>query len=91
MNVNNILQKDKIYTTPEVMTFQKINFLPADLYTRKIKVEIPLYEIKSGNITVPIKISCNAEGIKIDDEAANVGMNWVINAGGNIFYILLRI
>lgn len=88
LNVNNILQEDKIYTTPEVMTFQKINFLPADLYTGKIKVEIPLYEIKSGNITVPITLSYNAEGIKIDDEAANVGMNWVINAGGNILRIV---
>lgn len=88
INVNNIMQVDKIFTTPEVMAFHKLNFLPTDLYTGKIKVDIPLYEIKSGNITVPISLSYNAEGIKIDNEASDVGMNWVLNAGGNILRIV---
>ncbi len=69
---------------PDVMAFQKYNFIQPDLFTGKINVQIPIYEITTGNITVPITISYNAGGIKVDDIASSVGLGWNLNAGGSI-------
>lgn len=47
-------------------------------------VSIPIYEIKSGSITVPINISYNASGRKVFDVTGPVGMGWSLNCGGAI-------
>ena len=48
------------------------------------QIDIPLYEIKVGDYTLPISISYHASGIKVDDVASTVGLGWVLNAGGVI-------
>jgi hypothetical protein len=40
--------------------------------------------VKSGNISVPISITYNSGGVKVDDFASSVGLNWNLNAGGSI-------
>ncbi|WP_422350084.1 hypothetical protein [Flagellimonas sp.] len=80
----NPIPDNSITASPDAMAFQKIHALPVSLYTGKIDLTIPIYEIRSGNITVPISISYNSGGIKVDDIASSVGIGWNINAGGNI-------
>ncbi|MFD2916843.1 hypothetical protein [Psychroserpens luteus] len=75
---------DEIFMSPDVQAFQTYNFLPIDLYTGKVNTTIPLFEIKSGGITVPISINYNSGGIRISDVASNVGTSWSLSAGGNI-------
>lgn len=74
--------------SPDVMAFQKQNIVPVNLYTGKIDLKIPIFEIKSGDITVPIFISYNSGGIKVDDFSSSVGAGWSLNAGGNIIRII---
>lgn len=74
--------------SPDVMAFQKHNLLPVNLYTGKVNLSIPIYEIKSGSISVPISISYNSGGIKVDEFASSVGMGWTLNAGGSIVRIV---
>lgn len=85
---SNILPGDKIFASPDVMAFHKINLLPVNLYTGRVKVNIPIYEIKSGNIIIPISISYNTGGIKVDDETSNIGLGWNLNAGGSIIRVI---
>ncbi|WP_127019798.1 RHS repeat domain-containing protein [Flagellimonas beolgyonensis] len=80
----NPIPDNSITASPDVMAFQKFNALPVNLYTGKIDLSIPIYVIKSGNITVPITLTYNSGGVKVDDIASSVGTGWNINAGGSI-------
>lgn len=74
-----------LFLSPDVASFQKYHFQDVNLYTGKVDITIPLYEIKSGEITVPITLTYNSGGVKIDDIASNVGTGWNLNAGGSIY------
>lgn len=69
---------------PDASAFQKVNFVPVSNYTGRADINIPIYTIKSGNISVPISLSYNSSGVKVNDMASSVGLNWSLNAGGMI-------
>lgn len=73
---------------PEVAAFQKVNFIPVNNYTGRVEVKIPIYTIKSGNISVPITLSYNTGGVKVNDIPSSVGSNWSLNAGGVVSKIV---
>ncbi|WP_298547121.1 RHS repeat domain-containing protein [uncultured Aquimarina sp.] len=85
---NSLIPGDELVATPDVMAFHKYNSLPINLYTGKIEVNLPLYEITSGNINIPISLSYNSGGIKVDDIASNVGLGWNLNASGSVATII---
>ena len=70
--------------TPDVAAFSKVNFLPISEYTGKPNISVPLYQIKLGSMSIPISVTYNYGGIKVDDVASSVGLGWSLNAGGNI-------
>ncbi|MCD4711436.1 MAG: hypothetical protein K8R52_11375, partial [Bacteroidales bacterium] len=47
-------------------------------------IEIPIYELKVDDIDIPISISYDASGIKVNDIASCVGLKWSLNTGGMI-------
>ena len=47
-------------------------------------INVPLYEIKTPRLSVPISLNYYASGIKVDDQASWVGLGWSLNAGGVI-------
>ncbi|WP_172283805.1 hypothetical protein [Chryseobacterium sp. LAM-KRS1] len=75
---------NQLFIAPEVSQLLKVNFIPMNLYTGRLNLEIPLYEIKTGEISVPVSLKYNSEGIKIEEESSNVGAGWVLQAGGSI-------
>lgn len=75
-------------TSPDVAAFQKFNTIPVSLYTGKIDLSIPIFNITSGNISIPISVSYNSGGIKVDDIASSVGVGWNLNAGGSIIRLI---
>jgi hypothetical protein len=58
--------------------------VPISLYTGLPNISIPLYTIQYRDITLPISISYHAQGVKVDQEASWIGLNWALNAGGVI-------
>lgn len=70
--------------SPNVMAMQKYGDIPVSAYTGIPDISIPIYTIKFKDITVPISISYHAGGIKVTEEASQVGLGWVLNAGGSI-------
>jgi len=73
-----------LFTTPEVTQFQKATFFESNNYTGKIDLKIPIYDVKYGEISVPVYLTYNSGGIKVDDIASDVGLGWSLVAGGSI-------
>jgi hypothetical protein len=73
-----------ISKTPQAAAFARYGEYPVSLATGVPQIEIPLYEIKCGDITVPLTISYHASGIKVQDIATTVGLGWTLNWGGCI-------
>ncbi len=55
-----------------------------NLYTGTPGINIPLYTVSTGKLSLPISLSYNASGIKVDQIASWVGLGWSLNAGGAI-------
>ncbi len=83
INVNAALNAYQV-SNPDMSSFQKVNHIPMNSYTGRAEVNIPLFEIQSGDITVPISISYNTSGVKVADVPSSVGSNWSLNVGGSI-------
>ncbi len=79
---------NQLFSSPDVNAFQKYHFQDVNLYTGKTKIVIPIFEIKTGKISLPISLTYNSGGIKIDDISSNVGAGWNLNAGGNVIRII---
>src|ERR1700733_7238015 len=70
--------------SPTQQAFQKYGDIPVSAYTGIPSVSVPLYTVSYRDISVPITLSYHASGIKVAEEASQVGLGWVINAGGSI-------
>lgn len=70
--------------SPQVRNFLKYGKTPVSNYTGVPSVLIPIYTIQLKDITLPITLSYNTSGIKVEEEASRVGLGWVLNAGGLI-------
>ena len=57
---------------------------PTDLSSGKPSISIPLYTIERDGVSVPISLSYNAQGIKVNQVAGYAGLNWNFNAGGSV-------
>ncbi len=68
--------------SPNAASLGKFGETPVNLGTGIPSVSIPIYEIKSGQIAVPISLSYHAGGIKVEETASWVGLGWALDAGG---------
>lgn len=74
--------------SPTAYELGKYGQIPVGMFTGTPNVSIPLYNYKAGNLTVPISLSYNSNGIKVDQLPSNVGLGWSLNAGGVITRIV---
>ncbi|WP_439696628.1 hypothetical protein ACFGVS_29080 [Mucilaginibacter sp. AW1-7] len=70
--------------SPNIQAFQKYGNIPVSPYTGIPNISIPLYTVKYRDVSFPISLSYHASGIKVAEEASQVGLGWVINSGGSI-------
>lgn len=66
--------------SPEVGAFAKYGTYPVGYFTGKPDISVPIYEIKTGKLSLPISLSYDATGIRVDDVSSYVGQNWSLNA-----------
>ncbi len=76
--------KRVISPSPEAATLGQYGNVPVSLFTGTPQINIPIYELKGNNISVPVGLSYNASGFKPNDVATWVGLYWSLNAGGVI-------
>lgn len=75
---------DFIPMTPESFAFKKRFNYDISNYTGTTNIDIPIYTIIDKDIEIPISISYNTGGIKVEEEASIVGLGWYLNIGGEI-------
>jgi YD repeat-containing protein len=76
--------KQVMTPSPTSSALGQFGNVPVGLYTGSAQVNIPLYEIKEGALSLPITMSYNSSGIKVADMASWVGLGFSLNAGGCI-------
>lgn len=77
-----------VYPSPNASALIAANNENVDLYTGKLSTSIPIYTLKGRDITIPISLSFNASGHKVDDIGSWVGMGWSLQAGGGISRVM---
>ncbi|MDJ1484198.1 hypothetical protein QNI16_27110 [Cytophagaceae bacterium YF14B1] len=70
--------------SPNAASLGVFGNVPISLYTGLPNVTIPIYTIQYRDITLPISLSYHGQGVKVDQEASWVGLNWALMAGGTI-------
>jgi hypothetical protein len=68
--------------SPDAQAFMRYGEIPVDYSTGVPSISIPIYEIKSGKLSLPISLSYHASGIRVNDIASVAGLGWRLNAGG---------
>jgi hypothetical protein len=74
----------KIPPSPEAAAFTKYGNTPANLYSGTPNISIPIANLKAREIDVPISLTYDASGIKVEQIATWIGLGWNLNAGGMV-------
>jgi hypothetical protein len=69
---------------PTSSSLGKYGVYPVNYSTGLVPITIPLYEVKSGELTQMIELSYHGGGIQVSEEATWVGLGWDLNFGGVI-------
>jgi Domain of unknown function (DUF6443) len=71
--------------SPNISALERYGNQPVSMYNGLIHNEIPIHEFQVGGLTIPIKLTYHASGIKVADRASWVGLGWSLQAGGAIY------
>jgi|GEM_PF-1868307 len=68
--------------SPEAANLGRYGHLPVSYYTGAVQLSIPLAEVTDGPLRVPVSLSYNSTGNRVEDMASWIGLGWTLNAGG---------
>jgi YD repeat-containing protein len=74
----------QIFKSPQAEALEKYIDFPVDYSTGTVNISIPIYTLQVGDFTLPISLDYHTSGIKVDQAATNVGLGWVLKAGGAV-------
>lgn len=80
----NTVLRPVVPPSPNAASLGKYGEVPVSMYTGVPDISIPVYEINSGRIKIPITLSYHAGGIRVEESASWVGLGWSLQAGGAI-------
>jgi len=69
---------------PEAAAFIREVKAPIDYSTGIPNISVPIYDLKFGNVSIPITLNYHAGGIMVNQIATSVGLGWSLSAGGAI-------
>jgi hypothetical protein len=70
--------------SPTAASLGKYGDFPVSYNTGLPNINVPIYTVKSGSLSLPISLSYHAGGLKVQEQAGWVGAGWSLNAGGVI-------
>jgi hypothetical protein len=68
--------------SPTTASLVKFTDIAVSGYTGTPDINIPLYEIVTSFTKIPISLNYHGSGIRVNENASNVGLGWALNAGG---------
>ena len=74
--------------TPEAASLGRYGAFQVSEYSGAVNISIPLYTVKSGDISFPINLYYDGTGIKVEQDATFVGLGWNLSYGGIINHIV---
>lgn len=77
--------KEKIPTAPlppSAFSFQQYGSYGLSEYNGRANVSIPIFQISTGEINIPISLNYSTSGVKVNQEASWVGLGWNLDFGG---------
>lgn len=83
-NAQNTTIPKIIPPAPNAASLGKYGQIPVGLATGIPEISIPIYEIKTNKLSLPISLSYHASGVKVDEIPSWVGLGWSLNAAGVI-------
>lgn len=77
-----------IATSPEVASLGKYGDIPVGYYTGTANISVPLYTLEESGFKIPLTLSYHSSGIKVEEQAAYVGLGWSFEPGGYITQVI---
>ncbi len=68
--------------SPNTAALGKYGDIPIGLFTGSPQISIPLCELKTKNISIPVALRYSSNGVRVDEYSSNVGMGWDLSVGG---------
>jgi len=65
-----------------VASLLKFTDVPVSYYTGTPDISVPIYTINTGKLNLPIVLKYGASGIRVAENASNVGLGWSLVAEG---------
>jgi YD repeat-containing protein len=75
--------------SPEAAALMEYVNIPVDHYTGVPKIDVPIFNLQSRKLSVPISLNYHASGIKVHEVASTVGLGWRLEAGGAITRVMM--
>jgi hypothetical protein len=69
---------------PDAFAIGKFGSNPIGLFSGTVSYGLPLYNIKLNGITIPISVSYNSNGVRVDEVSSRIGMQWKMDFAGVI-------
>lgn len=70
--------------SPTAFSFATYGNIPLNGSTGAFNFSVPLFNLKEGDISVQTSLNYYSNGVKIDQLSSEVGVDWMLNAGGVI-------
>lgn len=70
--------------SPEVSSLMKYTEIPVSYFNGLPQIDIPIYDLKAGRLSVPISLNYHGGGIKVNEVPGEAGLGWALIAGGCI-------
>ncbi|MCA4900434.1 MAG: hypothetical protein ING88_16785 [Cytophagales bacterium] len=83
-NIPKIEDLVKIPSSPEAQAFARYGNTPANIYSGTPNISIPIANLKAREIEVPISLTYDASGVKVEQISTWVGLGWNLNVGGMV-------
>ena len=64
--------------SPDVATLMQYQEIPVDYFSGVPNISYDLFTIKTGSISIPIRLSYHGGGMRVTEKAGDVGVCWSI-------------
>ena len=65
--------------SPDAASLGRYGEIPVDLSRGSMSISIPLYEIQSGSLKMPVALNYHSGGVRVNDVSSSTGTSWSLS------------